>query len=163
MSKNEVTVVDETQDNTSVQERLTVLPQTEEERRIVRWGQPTKYKIEYSTGLIKYFQEKSERINKDGSVNPPPTLFGYAAEIEVDTDTLSNWSKKFPEFKKAMKVAKAIQANFITGNAMTNKSNAQFSALMMKNNHGWKDKSEQELTHKTSLESIIDESNDETN
>ena len=144
------------------------------EVEVTRSGQPSKYKQEYAQELVDWFEERAELCrtslvsytSKKGDTwekeeekpNPPPTFYGFAARIGVAKATLNHWEKKHPEFKKAMDIVRGIQAEFIISNGMTGKAPANFAALMMKNNHGWKDKTEQELTHKTTLEKAVDES-----
>ena len=128
-------------------------------------GRPSKYKKKYCKEIIEYFQKDPTRevvvehfSQKTGQKidiieekpNGPPTLYGFAASIEVCHDTLNEWKTTHPEFSAAIKKAKALQADFVVHNAMTGNSPAAFSIFMMKNNHGWKDKQEIDTTLKVS-------------
>jgi hypothetical protein len=172
------TVVNDAPDDSTLTDRVKVdappvkgLTYSMSAQEYVAWGKPTKYAYQHCLDLITYFIERSERTRivtttqhtKDGhayeteseEANPPPTMYGFAAQIQVNQDTLTNWAKKHPEFKKAVDIAKGIQADFILSNGMVGKAPASMAALMMKNVHGWKDKSEQEITHRTSLENLV--------
>ena len=99
-------------------------------------GRPTKYKKEYCAAIVKYFAE-SENF---------PTYAGFAVEIEVDISTLERWADNYKEFCGAYARAKAIQEAKLVSGAMQNKYNSQFAQFFAKNNLGFRDKTEQDIT-----------------
>jgi len=91
-----------------------------------------------------------------------PTLQRFAHNIGVHIDTLYEWEKvrysdnhpnkrfrrklKYPEFSEALKKARQIQESILLENALSGNYNAQFAIFIAKNNFGYKDKSETDLT-----------------
>ena len=113
-------------------------------------GRPSKYKPEFVDQLIKYFNSPAITIDKDGKMTPGhfPTLARFASMIEVNKDTLIEWTKVHPEFSDAYKRAKDLQeANLIEG-TLSGAYQPSFSIFTAKNVLGWRDKTEQELTGK---------------
>jgi len=114
-------------------------------------GRPTLYKPEYCDEIVEFFNAVSptkivkKQVVQKGQVveikveepNGPPTLYGFAAKVGVDRDTLNEWANVYPAFSVAKKKAKTIQANFIVQNGMTGFSPQPFSIFMMKCNHDW--------------------------
>jgi len=66
---------------------------------------------------------------------------------------ISELSEKYDSLSEAIKKAKAIQEGKVVKNALTHNYNATMSIFLLKNNFGWKDKTEQEVEHK-GVESI---------
>lgn len=99
-----------------------------------------KYKTEkdLQEGIDKYFQECNER-------ELPYTMSGLAESLDIDRRTLTNYSNNdlfFPLIKKAkQKVERQLEENALMG-----KANATFTIFNLKNNYGWVDKQEQEIT-----------------
>lgn len=107
-------------------------------------GRPSKYKEEYCQTIREYFAKPV--LDKDGKLNTPPTLYGFASQTKVCHDTLHEWAKNHPNFSEAMKECKATQSQFIIDATFTGKSNPAFSIFMMKNICGWRDKTEVDQT-----------------
>ncbi len=106
-------------------------------------------------GLIDYFREfledledkEVERVKtKHGDVKyvqaplSPPLLSGYAVKIGVARETLWEWTKKYPEFDQAVKIAKAIQEKVFLEMGAMGAWNPRIVELMMKNLQEWRDK-----------------------
>lgn len=140
-------------------------------------GQPTKYKEEYCTSIVEYFESKPRfEIVKEGKYTKegvlleekeikkplgPPTLYGFAAQIGVCRESITDWSNKHPKFDKAVRKCKAIQGEFIVLNSMEGISPTAFSIFMMKNNFNWTDRIEQKVDATvTTLENLIGSSFD---
>lgn len=121
-----------------------------------------KYKPEYCTDILKYFEEAQEKVTilyeeeyyKDGSLKykkpvilPPklPTLEKYAFKISVDMDTLKNWTRKYPSFRNAYARAKEIQLCIIKENAMNKQYDSNFAKFLCVNNHDMADKINQDM------------------
>lgn len=118
------------------------LTRTSSELKDGAFGRPSKYLDTYPKILLEYFDK--EVLTKDGKLNYPPTLYGFAKKIGVCHDTLHEWAKHHPDFSEAMRKAKAAQAQFIIDATFTGKSNPAFCIFMMKNICGWRDKTEVE-------------------
>ena len=74
----------------------------------------------------------------------PYTMSGLAYALDMDRKSLLNYSKDeqfFPTIKKAReKVEQQLEENALMG-----KANATFTIFNLKNNYGWKDKTEVEV------------------
>lgn len=106
-------------------------------------GRPTKYKPEYCQGLLDFFNKNEVRIGEDKNGNPVmrasfPTYAGYAAHIDVDNDTLIEWTNVYKEFSVAYKKAKSIQEQRLVQGAMNGYFNPTFSIFFAKNNLGYR-------------------------
>lgn len=131
-------------------------------------GQPTKYRPEYCDQILAYFgiapyrEVEKTIMTKNGPMsivsevaNDLPTLAGFAARIGVHRETLLNWSKDYPEFGEAYKLAKDLQENFIAVNGFKGIVPAAFAIFTAKNVCGWRDK--QEIEHSGSAKDLTDE------
>lgn len=117
------------------------------------WTSPEE--LQYS--IDEYFQEcnnhKKPHITKDGKVvnipSPIPyTIEGLCDTLDCDRDTLLNYEKKkgYEEFFGTIKRAKRkIQRNKIE-RGLTGESVPSVTIFDLKNNHGYKDKSEKEIS-----------------
>ena len=77
------------------------------------------------------------------------TLWQLFEEQEYGVQRFSEWTRLYPENKKLSDYSVTIK-NIIENRkqlwALTGKLNATFTIFDLKNNHGWKDKSETELS-----------------
>ena len=99
-------------------------------------GQPTKYKAKYCNEIIEYFN------NSEGF----PTFEGFANSIGVDGATIVRWTDYSNNFCAAYARAKTIQCSRLVTGAMGNKYNSQFAQFFAKNNLGFRDKTETEVS-----------------
>ena len=112
-------------------------------------GRPTLYKEEYCEMLVDFFNiPLTTGSGKSKSASELPQFIDFAVSISVDYDTLLEWRDKHPKFSGAYKKAKKLQEKIIAGNAIQNRYNPYFAQFMLKNNHGWKDKTESDTTVK---------------
>ena len=123
-------------------------------------GRPTKYRPEYCQKILEYFEIDPIQFKdiiityKDGSTKecteeeaaPLPTFRKFAKSIGTYHDVLLDWCKKFPEFATAYNRAKEAQLEFIMENGLRGNFQGYFAGLYMKNMHGWRDKTEQEIS-----------------
>lgn len=114
---------------------------------------PTKYKPEYCQKIFDYFRNwpyyriSHEQVASAGRVvtlekklaNNPPTFGGFALSIGVITDTLSDRTKAYSEFKHFHILCKQIQKDFVEYHVMTGGYNPFFGKVWLMNNHGLKD------------------------
>lgn len=123
-------------------------------------GRPSKYKKEYCQMMIDFFsvppmKKKIDRtyyqngkIKSSKEVYVPaefPTLQKFRTMINVNVDTLYEWSKKHKEFSEALTHARDLQDNILVVNAMNGGYNGQFAQFFAKNRLGYKDKVETEI------------------
>ena len=109
---------------------------------------------ELQQAIDQYFSECESNLvhtSKDGTkIFEPYTIEGLALVLDCDTDTLLNYEKKegyepyFGTIKRAkLKIQKQKLVNGLVG-----LSNSTLTIFDLKNNHGYKDKTEQDLTSK---------------
>ncbi len=98
-----------------------------------------KYKNEkeLEKGIEAYFRECDEK-------EKPYTMSGLAYSLDIDRTTLINYGQR-DSYSTLIKKAKArIQAQ-LEENALIGKGNPTFTIFNLKNNYGWKDKTEMEI------------------
>ncbi len=88
-------------------------------------GRPSKYRPDHHPrDLVAYFRaahdaiDELERVKSGGGrwiQRPvaPPTMTSYAAKVGVRRETLCAWRRRYPEFAKAVGVARAIQEDLV--------------------------------------------------
>lgn len=119
-----------------------------------RVGQPLKIKTlkELQEKIEDYFAYCDNRIKqihtKEGTeiaINHPApyTMSGLARSLGIDRDTLLNYSKR-EEYFGTIKEARAKVAEDVETRLMET-SNQAGAIFNLKNNFGWKDKTEQDL------------------
>lgn len=110
-------------------------------------GRPSDYDPKYCQMLVDYFGVDHTMINGrqvEGAELPQFTAF--ARTIGVTRETLHEWKRTHKEFSDAYDTARQLQEELIANNAMKGRYNSYFAQFMLKNNHGWKDKTEVEQT-----------------
>ena len=123
-------------------------------------GRPSKYDPRYCQEMIDFFAVPLAK--KIGNKTEPcelPQMTTFAQKIGVDRSTLDEWKNKHPEFSYAYSHCMRLQESIIAGNAMLNRYNPYFAQFMLKNCHGWRDKTEVEQT--TDLKINIDKDESE--
>lgn len=111
-------------------------------------GRPPKWNSkEELQNLIEAYFISIQDSDKPGVYLRPPTITGLALALGTNRETLCNYEDK-EEFFDTIKEAKGKCENWVEENAMLGKANATFSIFNLKNNYGWKDKTEQDLNIK---------------
>ncbi|GEM_PF-1773807 len=102
-------------------------------------GRPTKYKPEFVSEVEKYLKTTGREQMK------LPTIEGFAIFIEVSRDSLYEWRKLYPEFSYALeKILLRQEVQLIDDGIYGGKEvNATIVKLMLQNNHGMKERSDQ--------------------
>lgn len=109
----------------------------------------SKYKEEYVDMLYNYFTD-SDKIM--------PTLEGFAAENHIAIVSLERWvkdEKKHPRMKAVWAQCKAIQKDKLLLGGLTERFNPQIVKFLAINNHGMKEKIEQEVNGNAKVEVTI--------
>ena len=125
---------------------------------------PTLYRPEYCERLIAMFNVEAftneSYTNGNGEEKTRvvpckfPTLARFAANIDVDRDTLKEWANKtdesgalvHPEFSAAYKKAKDLQEAILVEGGLAGAYETPFAIFTAKNVIGWKDKQDVEHT-----------------
>jgi len=104
-------------------------------------GRPPKFEsVEQLESLIEsYF------INCDQEKRPY-TITGLALWLGTTRETLLDYKEK-PEFSDSIKAAKSRCENWVEEGALMNRVNATSAIFNLKNNYGWKDKTEQDINN----------------
>lgn len=114
-------------------------------------GRPTKYKKEFVLEIEKYLKTTGRQQMK------LPTIEGFAIFIEVSKDSLYEWKKLYPDFSYALEkillrqVVQLINDGIYGGKGV----NATIIKLMLQNNHGMKERSDQTTNDKELPQPIL--------
>ena len=138
-------------------------------------GRPTKYKPEYCQMIIDYFSDNDayevlehpdDDTKRRAFLNRLKTMYKFAQKICVDVDTVANWANARdengalanPDFFGAYKAAMTMQAAMILEGGMAGVYNPNMSALILKNNHGFRDTQtvEHDIVQTKEFESKLD-------
>lgn len=113
-------------------------------------GRPTDYNPKYCEMIIEFFDvEHCKKTGRDVEAADLPQFTAFAKKIGVSRSTLFKWAREFEEFSNAYSIAKELQEELIVNNALKNRYNPYFSQFLLKNSHGWKDKTEVEQRTQT--------------
>ncbi len=125
------------------------------------------YRREYAVELVRYFAReptnviehviRPARTRRDGVVVPAlvrrevvttelPTFAGFAVSIGVYKEVLEVWAARYPEFSRAMDIAKSWQENILVVNGLAGRYNTSFSMFAAKNLIGWRERFEVEAS-----------------
>ena len=101
-------------------------------------GRPSKYKPEYVAKVAEYIETTGREQTS------LPTIQGFAVYIGVWTQRVEAWAKKFPKFRGALKKLKAVQAEQLINDGIYGgkEVNSTIVKLMLMNNHGMREKTE---------------------
>lgn len=119
-------------------------------------GRPTKYDPAYCQQIVEFIAARapyvflkeaegdSGKIRLVRQANDPPLLVDFARAIGVSVRTIAEWGHAHPAFSQALEDAKALQERFYLTCGFLGLSNPTITALILKNNHGYRDKAEVE-------------------
>lgn len=107
-------------------------------------GRPSKYDPKYCDELIEYFTKARSKLDWATGTRGLlfPTLQGFAANIGVHLETLTNWARANPEFFEARKRAEAIQHALLVEGALADVFPGAPAIFAMKNLMKWRDKAD---------------------
>lgn len=100
--------------------------------------------------------------NDKGEYTRPPTVTGLAVALDTNRETLCNYEEK-EDYFDTIKEAKSRCEAWVEENALLGKANATFSIFNLKNNYGWKDKTESDISIKELPKPILDVQEDNSN
>ncbi len=142
-------------------------------------GRPTKYKPDLIEKVDEYLktcvEEVEDYIKSDGAKSTSyqrivhaniPKRQGFASYIDVNVDTLNEWSKKYPDFSVALKKIDREQHNRLVEGGLSGTYSPVITKLMLSNNHGYREKSDVTTDGKelpTPLLSALDVQNNNSN
>jgi hypothetical protein len=132
-------------------------------------GRPTKYDPKYCDKLIEFFSGERykevqivttgkndyEKIETKQVANELPTFEQFAHQIDVNGDTLVEWSKVHEDFSAAYTHAKELQKNFLIQNGMLGLYNPAFTIFVAKNITDMKDMYENEHSGKVTFTNLF--------
>ncbi len=113
-------------------------------------------KSNYRPSYVKKVQEYIDHCNNTakGEERELPTRIGLALRLKTSNVTLIEWGKKNPLFLNALRDLDGEQHQHLINRGMNGTGNSTITQLILKNNHGYKDK--QELEHSGNINVIID-------
>lgn len=101
-------------------------------------GRPTKYHPEFIDELDEYLKSTGrEQMSL-------PTIQGFSLWLDVDDETLTEWSKKYPEFSATLQRLKKLQAKQLIDDGIYGgkEVNSTIVKLLLQNNHGMKERTD---------------------
>lgn len=132
-----------------------------------KWNNPDELE-----NLIEAYFISLQNPDKPNEYIKPPTITGLALALGTTRNTLVDYEQliekeysseedleKAEKFLRTIKKAKARCEQWVEENAMLNRANATFSIFNLKNNYGWKDKTEQDISVKELPKPIMDITN----
>jgi len=102
-----------------------------------------------------------KRIEQKIVMNKFPSYVRFARKIWVSKSTLFEWAEEHKEFSDSMKVCNDISETILLENWLQGIYNPWFTQFLLKNNYGYKDKTE--LEHSWEIKSIHDFTYDSMN
>ena len=109
---------------------------TEKVRKV---GRPTKY----NAGMIA---KVHDYVDAKFGEKELPIIEEFCYLNDIDTDTSVEWCKKHKKFSVAIKRLKAVQSTMLQSGIFKNTGNVAGGIFLLKNNHGFKDRTETDVT-----------------
>ncbi len=123
-------------------------------------GRPTKYEGEITVKKVDEYLstcvdeiEIFEKTVGDKSVSYErilktniPSVAGLAIYLDLSKDTIYQWAKEYPEFSYALEKVSRLQEHKLINGSVAGTYNPTISKLMMSSNHGYKEKTESDVT-----------------
>src|SRR3990167_7962808 len=105
---------------------------------MTRTGRPTKYDPAMVDELDKYLETTGrEQMSL-------PTIQWFSLWLDVNDETLTEWSKKYPDFSATLSRLKKLQAKQLIDDGIYGgkEVNSTIVKLLLQNNHGMKERSD---------------------
>ena len=121
-------------------------------------GRPTKYSPELLNTVEGYL---SEAVPTNMKI---PTIEGVSLKLGVNTDTINEWAKLYPEFSATIRKLKSLQKEYLTeiGIFGGKEINPTIVALLLKVNHDMVEVNRTELTGKDGEQLVVIKANGDT-
>ncbi len=117
-------------------------------------GRPTKYNPEFCNELDNYLKTTGkEQMSL-------PTIQGFSLWLDVNDDTLNEWSKIYPDFSATLSKLKRLQAQQLIDDGIYGgkEVNSTIVKLLLQNNHGMKERTDTTTNDKDiSLSQLTDD------
>jgi hypothetical protein len=107
-------------------------------------GRPSKYEERFNEELDKY-------LETTGKENMSlPTIQGFSLWLNVNDETLTEWAKRYPDFSATLGRLKKLQAKQLIDDGIYGgkEVNATIVKLLLQNNHGMKERTDQTTNDK---------------
>ena len=104
-------------------------------------GRPSKY-----TGDKDIVPKVYEFIEECKEKEILPSKAGLGLHLGVTKETIHSWCNNHPEFLSAIKKVEQFQEQMLMNESFMNGKNATMAIFLLKNNHGYKDKTEVDTT-----------------
>ncbi len=107
-------------------------------------GRPTKYDPSFIDELDKYLETTGkEQMSL-------PTIQGFALWLDVDDETLTEWAKIHKDFSATLRKLKHLQAKQLIDDGIYGgkEVNSTIVKLLLQNNHGMKERTDQTTNDK---------------
>ncbi len=118
-------------------------------------GRPSEYKPEYVQVADKYLKqckdEEYDWTKTDGTSSTSyehrikvklPTIEGFSLFLDVNTDSLYEWSKHYPDFSEALSKIKKEQFKRVLEKGLSGDYNPVIAKLILSANHGMREKTD---------------------
>jgi len=83
-------------------------------------------------------KETEKYINKYKQLEIIPTIVGLALFLKINKDTVYEYAKRYPEFKKSLTKVLELQERKLLSESLVNKYNSRIAILLL-SRHGWKE------------------------
>lgn len=104
----------------------------------MKTGRPSKYDPSFIDELDKYLKTTGREQQS------LPTIQGFSLWLDVNDETLTEWSKTHPEFSATIERLKKLQAKQLIDDGVYGgkEVNATIVKLLLMNNHGMKERND---------------------
>jgi len=132
-------------------------------------GQPTKYFKEVLSDAEEYLDKCCDdevKIKKKNGKNVMviginlPSIAGLALHLNVNRDTLYEWSKKHKKFSDTLKKILLTQEQRLLNGGLSGRYNPTIAKLGLSTNHGYVEKTK-DASGEKSISEILDEMDEE--
>jgi hypothetical protein len=122
---------------------------------MARTGRPTKYNSKMLKKAQEYLKNAQDVeydwIKTDGNSSTTkehrikvnlPSVEGLSSHLKVDTDTIVEWGKIYPDFSVTLSEIRNEQKKRLISNGLSGEYNPLIAKLVLSANHGMKEKTD---------------------
>lgn len=115
----------------------------------MRTGRPSEYDPTFCDRAEEFLMIREDEYDESNRLNVKlPTLEGFAMYIGVSKRVMYEWEQKYPDFMHALDKIRTEQHDRLTAKGLSGQYNATIAKLMLSSNHGYKEKTETDMTSK---------------